>query len=57
MKHRIKSQLKKIKKILFPTRCYHRFSIEDLMSTDDPRCMYCGETKTQIMLIEKIHEI
>ena len=57
MKHRIKSQLKKIKKILLPTRCYHRFSIEDLMSTDDPKCMFCGETKTQIMLIEKIHEI
>lgn len=57
MRHRIKSQLKKIKKILIPTGCYHRFSIEDLMTSDNPKCMFCGETKTQIMLIEKIREI
>lgn len=57
MRHRIKSQLKKIKKILIPTGCYHRFSIEDLMTSDDPKCMFCGETKAQIMLIEKIREI
>ena len=57
MKHRIKSQLKKIKKILLPTGCYHRFSIEEQMTTDDPKCIYCGETKTKIMLIEKIYDI
>lgn len=61
MKRRItkkfKTQLNKIKNILIPTGCYHRFSIEDVMTTDNPSCMYCGETKEQIMLIEKIREI